>query len=129
VWHHVVAGFDRDAGITIYVDGLSRFNAGAISADVSNTGPFLVGKSTGYGYFTGDIDEVAVYPSLLAAARVQAHHDAGRGVGGAGATALRFAGATASALCRPLGPPKPAGALTRRPGQPSWGFLRAASLR
>jgi len=80
-WHHVVAAFDRDAGITIYVDGLSRFNAGVITADVSNTGPFLVGKSAGYGYFSGDIDEVAVYPSLLSAARVQAHYDAGRGVG------------------------------------------------
>jgi hypothetical protein len=76
-WHHVVAAFDRDAGITVHVDGVSRFTAATTIGSIDNTGPFLVGKSTGYGYFSGEIDEVAVYPTALSAARVQAHYSAG----------------------------------------------------
>jgi hypothetical protein len=78
-WHHVVAVFDRDAGITVYVDGVGELRAGAFTGSIDNAGPFLVGKSTGYGYFGGDIDEVAVYATALSAARVQAHFSAGRG--------------------------------------------------
>jgi hypothetical protein len=78
-WHHVVGAFDRDAGITVFVDGTSRFTAGAFTGLIDNAAPLLVGKSTGYGYFGGDLDEVAVYPTLLSATRVQAHHAAGRG--------------------------------------------------
>jgi hypothetical protein len=78
-WHHVVLVVDRDAGVTIYVDGVGRFIAAATGGAIDNTGPFLVGKSTGYGYFSGDIDEVAVYRTALPAARVQAHYAAGRG--------------------------------------------------
>jgi concanavalin A-like lectin/glucanase superfamily protein len=78
-WHHIVAAFDRDVGITVFVDGASRFTAGAFTGPIDNAAPFLVGKSTGYGYFGGDLDEVAVYPTLLSAARIQAHHLAGRG--------------------------------------------------
>jgi Concanavalin A-like lectin/glucanases superfamily len=78
-WHHVVVAFDRDSGTTAYVDGVGRFAAGDTGGSVDNAGPFLVGKSTGYGYFAGDLDEVAVYPTLLSAARVQAHFTAGHG--------------------------------------------------
>jgi large repetitive protein len=78
-WHHVVVVFDRDSGITIYVDGTSVFRPGTATGDVGNAGPFLVAKSTGYNYLKGDIDEVAVYRSALSAARVQAHLAAGRG--------------------------------------------------
>jgi hypothetical protein len=34
---------------------------------------------TGYGHFSGEIDEVAVYPRLVSAQQVQAHLAAGRG--------------------------------------------------
>jgi hypothetical protein len=78
-WHHVAVVFDRDTGLTIHVDGLSVFRPGAASGDVGNAGPFLVGKSTGYNYFKGDLDEVAVYRAALSAARIQAHYAAGRG--------------------------------------------------
>jgi Concanavalin A-like lectin/glucanases superfamily len=76
-WHHVVVVFDRDVGVTVYVDGVGRLTAGAFPDTVDNTGPFLVGKSTGYGYHNGQIDEVAVYASALPAARVLAHYNAG----------------------------------------------------
>jgi Concanavalin A-like lectin/glucanases superfamily len=72
-WHHVVVVFDRDSGIIVYVDGQSLATSGALTGNLSNSGPLLVGKATGYGYFTGDVDEVAVYPAVLAASRVAAH--------------------------------------------------------
>ena len=78
-WHHVVVVFDRDVGITVYVDGTSLATAGTLPGDLSSTGPFLIAKSTGYGYLNGDIDEVAVYPLALPASRVDAHLAAARG--------------------------------------------------
>jgi Concanavalin A-like lectin/glucanases superfamily len=76
-WHYVAVVFDRDTGIVVYVDGASLATAGALAGSVGNTGPFLIGKATGYGYFSGDLDEVAVYGEGLPAARVHAHHAAG----------------------------------------------------
>jgi hypothetical protein len=78
-WHHVAVVFDRDAAITVYVDGTSLSTAAALPGDLANTGPFLVAKSTGYGSFQGDIDEVAVYTSALSASRVAAHRFAALG--------------------------------------------------
>jgi hypothetical protein len=73
-WHHAVVLFDRDAGITVYVDGAT---AGLVAApstgNVSNSAALQIGKISGYKGFTGDLDEIAVYPSLLAGSRVQAH--------------------------------------------------------
>ena len=40
IWHHVVVAFDRDAGITVYVDGHSTFTPGACTGDLSGTGEF-----------------------------------------------------------------------------------------
>ena len=78
-WHHVVVSFDRDSGITIWVDGVSRATAGPAPGDVGNAGPLLIGKASGYGNLKGDVDEVAIYGSLLDPARVAAHYAAGRG--------------------------------------------------
>jgi Concanavalin A-like lectin/glucanases superfamily/Bacterial Ig-like domain/Calcineurin-like phosphoesterase len=79
-WHQVVVVFVRASGITIYVDGTSsRFTSGAATGDVSNSGPFLIGKATGYAYFRGDIDEVSVYRGALSAQQVEAHFDKGTG--------------------------------------------------
>jgi hypothetical protein len=78
-WHHVVVAFDRDVGITVYVDGVSKATAGSMAGNVNNAGPLLIGKATSYAYFLGQIDEVALYPRVLPAARVQAHNSVGRG--------------------------------------------------
>jgi hypothetical protein len=77
-WHHVVVAFDRDSAITVFVDGAGRSTAGATSGSVSNAAALVVGKASSYGYFQGDLDEVAVYPVVLSAVRVQAHLVAGR---------------------------------------------------
>jgi hypothetical protein len=80
-WHYVAVVFDRDTGIIVYVDGASLATAGPLIGSVSNAGLFLVGKASGYGYFSGDLDEVAVYSHALSAARVHMHHAAGQGSG------------------------------------------------
>ncbi len=77
-WHHVVVLFDRDSGISFYIDGApSGFTAGAMTGSVSNTAAFMVGKVSGYTHYQGDGDEVALYPALLPAQRIQAHYQAG----------------------------------------------------
>jgi hypothetical protein len=79
-WHHVVVGFDRDAGIAFYVDGApSGFTAGVSAGSISNSASLQLGKTSSYAYLNGDLDEVALYPGLLSAARIQAHHQAGLG--------------------------------------------------
>jgi hypothetical protein len=72
-WHHVVVLFDRDTGITISVDGVTKLTALAIGPDVSNTGELQIGKAPNNPYFKGDVDEVALYAGLLSAERIQAH--------------------------------------------------------
>jgi Concanavalin A-like lectin/glucanases superfamily/Right handed beta helix region len=80
-WHHLVVVFDRDGGISHYVDGVASGFAPAATTigSVSNTAAFQVGKTSGYGYFSGDLDEVAVYATALAPERIRAHFEAGRG--------------------------------------------------
>jgi hypothetical protein len=75
-WHHVVVWFDRDSGITISVDGVSKFTGLGMTPDVGNSGPVEVGKAPTNPYFKGDIDEVALYGGLLPVHRIQAHADA-----------------------------------------------------
>ena len=75
-WHHVVAWFDRDVGITLWVDGVTRLTPLAMTPSVSNTGEVQIGKAATHPYYKGDLDEVALYAGLLPVARAQAHRDA-----------------------------------------------------
>jgi hypothetical protein len=81
-WHHVAIVLDRDSGRTIYVDGTSRTTAGAFTGSVSNTAAFVLAKSGSatFGFFAGELDVVALYPSALSAARVTAHRNRGLGI-------------------------------------------------
>ena len=78
----MVVVFDRDSGITVWVDGVSQTTAGALTGNINNTGSLLLGKSPpgSFPYFLGMLDEVALYPSLLPAARVNAHRAAALGL-------------------------------------------------
>jgi hypothetical protein len=78
-WHHVVVAFDRDVGITIYVDGVSASSSAPLPGDLSNEGEFVLGKAPGYAEFKGDLDEVAIYDGLLSFGRVAAHYAAAQG--------------------------------------------------
>lgn len=78
-WHHVVIAVDRDTGVTVHVDGLARATPGPATGSVSNADAFQVGRVSNFSVYKGDVDEIALYPSLLGSARVQAHYTAGRG--------------------------------------------------
>jgi hypothetical protein len=79
-WHHVVVLLDRDVGVTVYVDGVSRFTPAVFTQTLANAGELILGKSTNLfsPYYKGDLDEVALYGQLLAPARIQAHFAKGK---------------------------------------------------
>jgi hypothetical protein len=76
-WHHVVVRWKRDTGISIYVDARAAGSGGGnMPGDVSNIAPLQIGKSPDNPYLRGDIDEVAVYRSLLSPERIEDHYAA-----------------------------------------------------
>src|SRR5688572_26391245 len=76
-WHHVVVRWKRDTGISFYVDARpAGSGGGTMPGDVSNTAPLQIGKSPDNPYLRGDLDDVAVYRSLLSPARIEAHYAA-----------------------------------------------------
>lgn len=78
-WAHVVGTWDGSTA-RIFVDG-SAVGSAAGAATITSTEPLRIGRSAGASaeWFVGRIDEVAVYPAALSAARVSAHHGAARG--------------------------------------------------
>lgn len=90
-WHHVVAT-QSSAGMRLYVDGaLHAQNSSTSSGTYFGTwhagGDNLSGypgggTSQAARYFDGQLDETAVYYSVLPAERVSAHHAAGTAIGG-----------------------------------------------
>ena len=83
VWHHVVATQDG-SGMKLYVDG-AQVASGAATTNQALTGFWRVGGDNLSGwpsrpttdYFTGSIDEVAVYTKALTATQVQCHYTFG----------------------------------------------------
>ena len=81
-WHHVVVTQSSTTGASMYVDGqligaLPLATAPATTAGLwrigyDNMAPFEMEGST-YGW-NGDVDEVAVYPTVLSAAQIAAHY-------------------------------------------------------
>jgi PKD repeat protein len=81
-WHYMSAS-QSSAGLKLFVDGqLSGTNPQTQAQDYS--GYWRVGGDTTWGntapYFSGTIDEVAVYPRALTSSEVQNHYDLGAGV-------------------------------------------------
>jgi PKD repeat protein len=81
-WHHVVAA-QGPSGLTLYVDGGLVASTSQTGAQ-NYTGYWRVGgdrvpSGASSNYFAGSVDEVAVYPTVLSAARVLAHYNAGGG--------------------------------------------------
>jgi hypothetical protein len=79
-WHHTAASFNASGGgtVTAYVDGQSLGTATV--ADHPSASPVRVGfwiDTVCNQPWKGGLDEVAVYPSALSAARVSAHYAAG----------------------------------------------------
>ena len=81
-WHHVVAS-QGTGGMALYVDGV-RVGSNAVTTVRNYLGYWRVGGDNLNGwptrptsnFFAGSIDETAVYPTQLSAARVSAHYQA-----------------------------------------------------
>ncbi|MFG2311910.1 LamG-like jellyroll fold domain-containing protein [Streptomyces sp. NPDC048566] len=78
-WHHVVAT-QGSSGMALYVDGaqvgtLNESNSQSYSGYWHVGGDNLNGwpNQPSSNYFAGQIDETAIYPSVLSAAQVQSH--------------------------------------------------------
>jgi PKD repeat protein len=74
-WHHVVASLGSN-GERLYVDGVLVGQRSDVSAGQAYQGYWRVGGDnswSGAPYFTGDIDEVAIYPTVLSYRQVVDH--------------------------------------------------------
>ena len=82
-WHQAVATMDT-GGMRLYVDGSLVGTLATTYAGINVTGYWRVGgdKLTGWpgnpstGYYTGSLDQVAIYPSVLSAAEVSSQYAA-----------------------------------------------------
>ncbi|WP_116449772.1 PKD domain-containing protein [Blastococcus litoris] len=78
-WHHVAASLSP-SGMALYVDGVLVGSRTDTTVAQAYTGYWRVGGDSswsGNAYFTGLIDEPAVYPQALPADRVRAHYTLG----------------------------------------------------
>ncbi len=75
-WYHLVVTFDGTTA-TLYVNG-ALGTSGSNSAYQPNTDvPMGIGARGDASFqFPGSVDEVAIYPSVLSASTIAAHHDA-----------------------------------------------------
>lgn len=78
-WAHLVATYDGDSN-ALYVDGELINSSPAPALPVATTGRFTLGDLGGDQFYKypGTLDEVAIYPTALSAARIAAHTAAGR---------------------------------------------------
>lgn len=73
VWRHILAVFDRDGNLQIYIDGVASGSATAISAvaDINNANSLLIGaRKNGVPedqFFNGLIDEPSIFARALSA--------------------------------------------------------------
>jgi PKD repeat protein len=78
-WHHVVATLGPD-GMALYVDGQLTASRADVTAGQAYNGYWRIGGDRGWAgadYFTGVIDDVAVYPTVLSPSRVANHFSLG----------------------------------------------------
>lgn len=88
-WHHVVATLGP-TGINLYVDGNRVANRADVTTGQYFQGYWRIGADQLSGwpnrpttdFFSGAIDDVAIYPTVLSAAKVLRHYQFGAGVGG-----------------------------------------------
>jgi Concanavalin A-like lectin/glucanases superfamily len=81
-WHLVDATLSS-AGMALYIDGAPVATNTKTTIPGPYNGYWRVGDEStggwsahGNNFFTGTIDEAAVYPTALTAARIAAHHEA-----------------------------------------------------
>jgi hypothetical protein len=77
-WHHLVVTRAMGGSTQIYVDGILRGTMPSGNSPLDANPAIMIGGNVlDNRYFNGLVDEVAYYPSVLSAARIQAHFLAG----------------------------------------------------
>jgi concanavalin A-like lectin/glucanase superfamily protein len=81
LFHHIVATKNgaTSADAKIYIDGVDRTGSFSNQTFADNAHTLQLGAEDTSYYLQGVLDEVAVYPTALSAARVLAHYNAGIG--------------------------------------------------
>ena len=75
-WHHAV-GTMGPSGLSLYVDGKRVGSNGGTSVGQPYSGYWRIGGDSpwsGNAYFAGDIDDVAIYPTVVPLAKIQSHY-------------------------------------------------------
>nr|MBP9903885.1 hypothetical protein [Verrucomicrobiota bacterium] len=76
-WDHLVASSDGTT-VTFYVNGVNSGSAEASTAAPNSGTAFCIGqRADSYGYFDGNVDEVAIYTNALSVAQIQLHYQVG----------------------------------------------------
>ena len=76
-WDHLVGVYDGTK-VDFYVNGVLISSGSAAGFQPNSGQPLVVGaRAADYGYFDGNVDEAAIYPSALSVDRIQAHYQAG----------------------------------------------------
>ncbi|MBA3013338.1 MAG: DUF2341 domain-containing protein, partial [Desulfobulbaceae bacterium] len=75
-WQHIAVVFDPNVGVMLYINGVKQGNTvTSMESDVS-TGPVTLGRDPITGnYFTGKIDEVAVFSRVFSGTEVSQHYN------------------------------------------------------
>jgi hypothetical protein len=74
-WHHLVGTFSQATGEQVlYVDGVALAVDDRTAALNSVTHDILIGNGTGMGYFSGRVDDVAIYNRALSKEEVASHY-------------------------------------------------------
>lgn len=75
-WNHIVGTYDGSR-MVLYVNGVEVASTASPTPLADTASPLYIGWVGWGGTFLGELDEVAVYPTALSAARVAAHYDSG----------------------------------------------------
>jgi len=77
-WHHLVATRTQGGNVEIFVDGISRGTTTTNNIPLDGNPSIMIGGNIlDSRYFSGLIDEVAYYPTVLSVDRIKAHYLAG----------------------------------------------------
>jgi Concanavalin A-like lectin/glucanases superfamily len=79
-WHHVVFTRTKTTGaLQLYVDGALTGSATGNTASLTSPTNINFGRiQTGNNYFSGTLDEIAVYTTALSGTTVTSHYNAGQ---------------------------------------------------
>ena len=99
-WHHVVVTYDQSAStVKGYTDGsLSETHTNKTGGTTNNIQTIGAYKTGTTGYFNGELDEVAIFNTVLSGTKIQQIYDATAVVDGVPQTANLFTGGLSSSL-------------------------------